>query len=202
MEHDLGNNREARKAELRERLIEVAAGHIAARGLSQLKARDITAEAGCALGALYTACGDLDELVMRVNARTLVQLREALAPVGADEAPVARLQAQTRAYIAFASDHPKQWASLFEFQLPPEKALPDWMRAEQEALMLLIAQPLAQVFPALGQEDLMIRVRTFFGAVQGAVQLALQDRFIAVPRARLDTEMSDLVLALCRGFPA
>ncbi|WP_112312579.1 TetR/AcrR family transcriptional regulator [Pseudogemmobacter bohemicus] len=195
-------SRETRKAELRERLIEVTSGQIGAKGLLHLKAREITAEAGCALGALYTVFGDLDELVLRVNARTLTRLRQALEPVGAGEGPVARLQAQTRAYIAFASDHPKHWAALFEFQLAPEKPLPDWMRAEQEALMALIAAPLSQVFPALGEAALMIRVRTFFGAVQGAVQLALQDRFIAVPRAKLDAEMSDLVLALCRGFPA
>lgn len=198
----MASNREARKEDLRERLITVTASQIATRGLAHLKAREITAEAGCALGALYTAFGDLDELVMRANTRTLADLRAALEPVGADAPPVERLQAQTRAYIAFASDRPKEWAALFEFQLAPEKPLPDWMRTEQEALMALIALPLSQVFPALGQEALMIRVRTFFGAVQGAVQLALQDRFIAVPRAQLDAEMSDLVLALCRGFPA
>ncbi|NPD15555.1 WHG domain-containing protein [Xinfangfangia sp. D13-10-4-6] len=193
------NNREERREGLRERLLAVTTARIESQGLSQLKARDITAEAGCALGALYTAFGDMDELVMRVNTATLIRMRELIAPVKG-ETPVARLQAQARAYIAFAMEHPRLWAALFEFQLSPERALPDWMQAEQEALMGLIAGPLAQVFPALPPEDLLIRVRIFFGAVQGAVQLALQDRFIAVPRARLDAEITALVEALCRGF--
>ena len=55
--------REVKKAELRERLIQAARSRIRENGLSGLRARDITADAGCALGALYTAFEDIDTLV-------------------------------------------------------------------------------------------------------------------------------------------
>ncbi|TIW14977.1 MAG: hypothetical protein E5V70_05110 [Mesorhizobium sp.] len=39
-----------------------------------MRARDITADAGCALGALYTAFADLDKLILHVNSATLARL--------------------------------------------------------------------------------------------------------------------------------
>lgn len=42
------------------------------------KARNVTADAGCALGALYTAFEDLDRLILQVNARILARLGAAL----------------------------------------------------------------------------------------------------------------------------
>ena len=41
--------------QLRDRLIDIAQEMIAAQGLDGLKARDLAAAAGCALGAIYTA---------------------------------------------------------------------------------------------------------------------------------------------------
>ncbi|MDP1576936.1 MAG: hypothetical protein Q8L76_09260 [Cypionkella sp.] len=42
------------------------------------KARNVTADAGCALGAMYTAFEDLDWLILQVNARILARLGAAL----------------------------------------------------------------------------------------------------------------------------
>jgi len=72
-----------RRLKLRERLLEAARAAINARGLSGLKARDLAAETGCALGAIYTAFDDLDELILRVNVLGAA-LDAALAKLRAD----------------------------------------------------------------------------------------------------------------------
>ena len=59
--------RDARREDLKGRLIEAAQARIQSSGLAGLRARDITADAGCALGALYTAFADLDDLILHVN---------------------------------------------------------------------------------------------------------------------------------------
>ena len=73
------NKREEARDDLKKRLIDAAEARIAAGGLRGLKARDVTADAGCALGALYNAFDDLDRLVLQVNSRTLARLGVALA---------------------------------------------------------------------------------------------------------------------------
>ena len=68
-----------RRDQMRERVLEAAEAVISTKGLAGLKARDIAARAGCALGAIYTVFEDLDELILGVNQRTLARLEAALA---------------------------------------------------------------------------------------------------------------------------
>ena len=68
----------AKREDLKERLIQAADARIRISGLQGLRARDITADAGCALGALYNAFADLDDLVLHVNSLTLARLGVAL----------------------------------------------------------------------------------------------------------------------------
>lgn len=70
--------REEQRDDLKKRLVDAAEARIAAGGLSGLKARDVTADAGCALGALYNVVEDLDRLILLVNSRTLARLGAAL----------------------------------------------------------------------------------------------------------------------------
>ena len=71
---------EARRAALRAGLVAAAERRIAADGLGGLRARDLAAEAGCALGAIYTVFPDLDALILEVNLRTLGLFEAALGP--------------------------------------------------------------------------------------------------------------------------
>ena len=74
IESGMRNKREEARDDLRKRLVDAAEARIASQGLAALKAREVTADAGCALGALYTAFDDLDRLILQVNSRTLVRL--------------------------------------------------------------------------------------------------------------------------------
>jgi len=119
--------RDARREDLRGRLIEAARVRIQASGLAGLRARDITADAGCALGALYTAFADLDELILHVNSITLARLGAALQQeaTGAAE-PRARLKALAKAYLGFARDNRMAWKALFEHRMAPGVPVPEW----------------------------------------------------------------------------
>ncbi|QIA24685.1 hypothetical protein [Mesorhizobium sp. AA22] len=68
-----------------------------------MRARDITADAGCALGALYTAFADLDKLILHVNSATLARLGAALRQEATGE-PRARLEAVAKEYLRIARD--------------------------------------------------------------------------------------------------
>ena len=63
-----------RRDDLRLRLIDLAEAQIAASGAASLKARDLAAQAGCAVGAIYNVVDDMTALVMQVNVRTFARL--------------------------------------------------------------------------------------------------------------------------------
>jgi AcrR family transcriptional regulator len=188
-----------RKADLRTRLIEAAEAEIAEKGLLGLKARDVTQRAGCALGAIYNAVADLDELVMRVNSRTLERLGAALAPASDSGGPEAITLALADAYAVFALENRRLWSALFEHRLPEGVEMPDWHRQEHEVLIARIVAPLRQLRPDLPDTDIRLRVRTLFGAVHGVVHLALQGRLVGVPEPLLRQEVAALVGALVLG---
>ena len=201
----MSNKTEEKRAELRARLIDVAEAQIAERGLAGLKAREVTAEAGCALGALYNAVQDLDTLVLHVNSRTLARLGAALhaacqvACLGAGAGPEAVLQALAAGYVAFARENRRLWSALFEHRLPEGVDTPDWHKRDHAVLIEEIIAPLAQLRPDLNGEALVMRARTTFAAVHGVVQLALQGRFVGVPEDSLGDEVAALVRAMTRG---
>jgi AcrR family transcriptional regulator len=188
-----------RKADLRTRLIEAAEAEIVEKGLLGLKARDVTQRAGCALGAIYNAVADLDELVLRVNSRTLERLGAVLAPASAAGNPEAVTLALADAYASFALENRRLWSALFEHRLPEGAEMPDWHRQEHEVLIDRIGAPLKSLRPDLPEEAIRLRVRTLFGAVHGVVHLALQGRLVGVPEPHLRQEVAALVMALVAG---
>ncbi|TGS82658.1 TetR/AcrR family transcriptional regulator [Mesorhizobium sp. M3A.F.Ca.ET.174.01.1.1] len=182
--------RDARREDLRSRLISAARLRIQASGLGGLRARDITADAGCALGALYTAFADLDELVLHVNSETLARLGEALREEAAMAVePSEKLKALAKAYVGFARDNRRLWAALFEHRMAPGVPVPEWHLAEHAVLIQYLVEPLVLLSPALDRAQLLARARTLFSAVHGIVGVSLEGRFIGLAAADLESEL-------------
>ena len=188
-----------RKTDLRTRLIAAAETEIAEKGLMGLKARDVTQRAGCALGAIYNAVADLDELVMRVNSRTLERLGAALAATSGAGSPETVTLGLADAYAVFALENRRLWSALFEHRLPEGVDMPDWYRQEHEVLIARIMAPLKSLRPDLPDDEIRLRTRTLFGAVHGVVHLALQGRLVGIPEPFLRQEVAALVGALVLG---
>ncbi len=195
--------RELKKQELKENLLQAAKNRIKNNGLTSLRARDITTDAGCALGGLYTAYDDIDNLVLHVNSITLNALGTELKAIAANhKEPVERLIELARGYLKFACDNHNLWSALFDHKMAEGVAVPEWHLAEHAMLFEQIAMPLAQLNPELHEAELTTLTRSIFAAVHGIVSISLQDRFIAVPRKELDTQLTQFVEFLIKGFEA
>jgi len=198
----MGNNREAKRDALRERLITAAATLIEKHGLRGLKARDITARADCALGALYNAVEDLDQLVILVNARSLRRLGQTLRDVVPDAAtPHDTLHALAQGYVAFALEYEALWLAIFHHELPIGADVPGWQNTEYTVLIEQIMAPLSALRPDLERDALRQRAQTLFGAVHGVVQLSIVGFNVGAPQDRLPGEVAALVDAIISGLP-
>ena len=126
----------------RDELAELVAGaaeKLARReGLRGVAMRRIAAEIGYAAGSIYNAVGDLDAVVLRVNARTLERLRAALVRV-VDPArpPIENALAVADGYHDFVARQPRRWGVILEHVLPPGTDVPDWY--EEVPLSVLIS---------------------------------------------------------------
>ena len=196
----MGSKSESKREALRARLVDAAEARIAAQGLRGLKARDVTADAGCSLGALYNSVEDLDRLVILVNSRTLNRLGEVLRDAVPDGAtPTETIQSLARAYIDFAVENSRLWSAIFFHRLPDDVEIPDWYKKEHSVLIEQIIAPLAEMRPDLGPEALRLRAQTMFAAVHGVAQLSFHGRHVGTPPECLPSEVEALVEALTRG---
>src|SRR5258707_6267304 len=184
-----------RRQELKESLIAAGERAISTRGLEALRARDLAAEVGCAVGAIYNVFPNLDALVFEVNARTLRAFEAFLA--GAQSTPnrsgenpaVAELVHLALVYLEFAVEHRPRWRALFEHRMAEASEIPAWYLGEQARLFALVERPLGLLRPDFDGPRLMLFARTLFSAVHGIVSLGLEAKLVALSAAVLEEEV-------------
>lgn len=186
---------EARRAVLRDTLIAHAETRIKADGLKNLRTRDLAKDAGCALGAIYNVFGDLNDLVLAVNARTFHRLGAAVAETLA-QAPqnaTQQLIVMSHAYHRFAAENFNAWRALFDIERPAGEAAPDWYLAEIGQLFAYIDAPVSVLFPDHDAQKRALLTKALFSSVHGIVLLGLDEASAGVPAAQLD-EMISLIV--------
>ena len=191
----MARDTEKRRAELRERLIDIAEVEIRAHGSGSLRARALAEEAGCAVGAIYNVFDDMTGLVLAVNGRTFERLGadvSAAVATKADEPPVERLIVIAREYMTFAAEAPNLWRALFDVEMTAE-TVPAWYMEQLSRLFAIIAAPLSELDPDASPSEIDLRTRTLFSSVHGIVLLGLERRISGVPLPRIQ-KMIDYLL--------
>ncbi|GJE73955.1 MULTISPECIES: TetR/AcrR family transcriptional regulator [Methylorubrum] len=99
-------------------------------GFRALGMRRLASTIGYAPNSIYNAVGDLDQVVLRVNARTLERLHGALeAVIDPRRPPRDNALALADAYLVFVAADPRVWSLLFEHLAAPDQPFPDWYAA-------------------------------------------------------------------------
>lgn len=196
------DKRQAKKTALKARLLDAARETIAAEGLGALRARDLAEKAGCATGSVYNVFADLDELIIHANAQTMAELGRALSAAGHQGDPAKKLEGLALAYASFAQQHQKRWEALFEHRMADGGPSPEWFLESHTVLLDHIARPLLDLDPQLTDTQRKLRSRTYFAAVHGVVSIALQGRFLGLPREVLESELVVFVSQLASSMIA
>ncbi|MDX2287525.1 MAG: TetR/AcrR family transcriptional regulator [Hyphomicrobiaceae bacterium] len=162
---------------MRDTILQAATDIIEADGHDFLQARALAAAANCSVGSIYNHFGDLNGVLLAVNATTLQLLEICLSERIAAEpnAPAAdRLNAFGESYLKFAMAHIRRWRTLFDQRLAD--------RAEESAstsddyanIRALVEDVLKDQLS--DPRDRACAARAVFGAIHGNVALALDGR--------------------------
>jgi AcrR family transcriptional regulator len=195
-----------RRAQLRDALVAAAERTIEREGLRGLRARALAEEVGCAVGAIYNAVKDLDELVLLVNTRTLEALEGELAAAdrtaerAGPDAAIARLVRMALAYLDFAAAHTLRWRALFEHRMPPAQDVPDWYRDQQRRLFGYVEELLAELQVHESRVRRTLLARSLFSAVHGVVVLGLEEKLQTILLPVLREQLRFVVTAIGRGM--
>lgn len=189
----MGKREDAHK-KLTAKLLAVAVDRVEKFGLEQLRARDVTNDAGCALGTLYKCYDDLDDLIIHVNSKTFGLMKKVLGNAGSGISdPADALKALALAYLDFATQNKNLWSAVFKHRMHESETTPEWHQQENMALLELIAKPMGKIYPDFDNQQLQVRSRTYFAAVHGIVSISFQDRFISLSGNVLRIELEHFV---------
>ena len=193
-----------RRRRLRDALIDAAERAIEKDGLRGLKARDLAHEVGCAVGAIYNAVTDLDDLVYAVNARTLAALEDRLTAAGAagkaGKDAAGRLVQLALAYLDYAAANTRRWRAVFDHQPMTDRGLPDWYLADQMRLFSYVEAPLKVLQPKADAARRALIARSLVSAVHGVVVLGLEEKLQRIPLPTLREQVTLLSRALAKGL--
>jgi AcrR family transcriptional regulator len=197
----------ARRRNLRDSLVAAAERTIDSQGLRGLKARELAQEVGCAVGAIYNAVTDLEELIYAVNARTLAALETAVRDSGVGAADLAsredaihQLVRLALAYTDFAARHGPRWRAIFQHQPPAGRDTPDWYIADQMRLFSYVERPLRMLLPDASAERRATVARSLFSAVHGMVVLGLEEKLQIIPLPVLREQVTFIVETIGKGL--
>jgi len=121
-------------------LVREAARAIAAiEGWRGVTMRAIATRIGYAPGSIYNAVGDLDAVLLRVNAGTLEDLggwvEDAVRRCGPDAAVIQRALAIADSYMRFVTENARLWASVLERVPAADSPVSDWYAAPRARLI-------------------------------------------------------------------
>jgi AcrR family transcriptional regulator len=162
------------REELSELVIQAAAAIAAAEGWPAVTMRAIAGRIGYAPGSIYNAVGDLDAVLLRVNAATLEALAAQLAAVLGRFGPEADITARALAiadgYMQFVAKNRRLWASVLERVPAADAEVPDWYAAPRSRLIETVSAAIAPLYP--NAKARRRAVVALWAALQGVAALA------------------------------
>jgi AcrR family transcriptional regulator len=169
-------------------------------GLRGLSLRKIAAEIGYAPGSLYNVIGDLDEIILHLNARTLERLSEYLRTrIDPRMPPVENAFAVADGYLDFVMAEPRLWGLILEHRLLTGTQTPQWYSETLAAITGLVDDVLR---PLIADEaERRLSVVSLWAALHGIASLATSGKLASVH----DTDphaMARQLVARFLGVPA
>jgi AcrR family transcriptional regulator len=188
--------------QLRELILEAAYAIIEMHGLAGLSAREIARRIGYSPGTIYNMFDNLDDVVLRIEARVLDALDERLAGVLAQSHPDReKVQKLAQAYLGFTHEKPRLWNLLFEHPLPAGSELPDWYQEKLEGLLARVEQALAPLLPHAPEGERKRVARVLWAGVHGITSLSTADKLSIVTTEAAGRLVDDLVSTYLAGLP-
>jgi AcrR family transcriptional regulator len=191
--------RDQKKNKRRALMLQIARDIISAKGLRELKVRDVAGAADCSIGSVYNEFGDFDGLILTVNRETVQALTARLVVVQAED-PVRQLHGLAATYLAFASEHANLLRSLFEHRMENDRPFPEDILIMVMQAFALMHEPLVRLMPDRDSTEIALLARMLFSAVHGIISLGLEERMLAVPPELLRQQLAQFVDTYLAGL--
>ena len=180
---------------LRKQVFESALRIVESQGIEELNARKLAEQSSCALGSIYNAFGDLDDLRFHINATILSRLYERLYQtveqgISRDAPLLALFKELGISYVEFARNKPLLWKTLFEYA--PNVSTPDWYAKRASEGIYLLCQKLSIAY-GIPEEKSKRLIGFFWSSIHGICAILLNRKMEAVSGLFREEYLDDFI---------
>ena len=163
-------------------------------GLRGITSRGVAREIGYTIGTIYNLFDDLDDLIVRLNTRTLEELYETLTVLKPRKDAEKCLFAMEQAYMELTQHHPRLWGLLLEHRLPEGRAMPDWYYEPLYRLYGLIENAIEPHLSARQKRKSRHMARVLWSSVHGICSMGAHGKLAA------EESQTEMVKTLIKTF--
>ena len=169
-----GRRSEHSRDEIKELALIAAEEIVIQEGFSGLSARKIANTIGYNQAMIYHIYSNLDELILRVNSRTLAKLYITIQQASANcRTPRTCLIAACHAYIDFALDNRFLWSMIYEHILPDDVTKPAWYQSSIDKLFIFVEELITPLSDQLTHQQIEQAAQTLWCGVHGICVLTV-----------------------------
>lgn len=172
----MGRRSDHTREELKEMFIEAGRALVMEEGFYSLNARSVAARIGYSVGTLYNVFRNLSDLVVHINSRTLIAMRDRLEEAVRNRKPDAEFgDVIGRAYMEFAQENLPLWRLMFEYQFPEGEKMPEWWGEEIAGMFRMVEGAIRPFFKG-GDQEISTAARVVWAGLTGITMLAYTGR--------------------------
>lgn len=143
----MGRRSDHGREELEALILDTGRQVMAEGGYARFSAREVAKRIGYSVGTVMHVFGNVDQLVMAINARTFLLWSASLEQRLARTAGRERILVLVQGYFDFAAAHRNLWAAIYEHRVPEGMDMPEALAAARLELTGVIAREVAAVLP-------------------------------------------------------
>src|SRR5689334_1743951 len=190
----MGRRNEHSRDELKDLALRAAGEIVDDQGAAALSMREVARRIGYTVGALYLVFGNLDDLIVHLNERTVMELRASLERIrGRANQPAQHLRLLVAAYFGFALVHTARWRLVFEHRLPDGQKAPPTYAGHTAAIFALVEKQLRDSGIASGDTNAAELATALWSGAHGICMLAVTGKLQVATQASVQ-RLLDLLL--------
>lgn len=176
----MGRRSDHGREELRALMLDAGRAVMAEGGYARFSAREVAKRVGYSVGTVMHVFGNVDGLVMEINARTFHAWTLWLEQRLEGKAGRERILVLVDGYFAFAADHRNLWSAIYEHRVPDGVDMAEALVAERRRLTGVIAREVASVLPHMAAPDCAALAASLIATVHGHCAFLLGGTFALI----------------------
>lgn len=176
----MGRRSDHGREELEALILDAGREVMAEAGYARFSAREVAKRIGYSVGTVMHVFGNVDRLVMEINARTFsawtLWLEERLAHAQGRE----RILVLVDGYFAFAAQYRNLWSAIYEHRVPDDIAFAETLVTQRRRLTGVIAREVAAVLPDASAATITALTGSLIATVHGHCAFLLGGTFALI----------------------